>query len=261
MNQVDRWQIDDITVRGVPTPDRDGRIREGFYLAQGGLTGWSGGVSMLAEDVPRTTGDGLHPTTARYGSRVTAWTVHTLAYSRAVRAELDDLLRGIGGGRRRFLVTGEQGGMIRSTYARCGETPDPTPGRGRHAGGVVVSTSTFQLVHADPFLYGPEQSDGPATSISLAQRGAVEAWPILTVKGTGSAYTVTGGGATFTIATPLPAGQVDRIDAASRSVTRNGIPLMTGFSGWVAPVPRRGTPVTFTVSAGTIAGTIRPRYL
>lgn len=258
---VHRWQIDGLTVRGVPTPDRDGRIRSGFFLARDGLTGWGGGLSMLAEDIPRTSGDGTFPTPARYGARVTAWRVHTLAHSKRERAELDELLTGLGGGRERFTVIGEQDGIIRSTLARCGEIPAPVKERRRRAGGIWVSTSDFQLVHADPFLYGPEQSAGPGTSIVLDQRGAVEAWPVLEVAGTGAPYTVTGGGAAFIMTTPLPVGQVDRIDAATRSVVRGGAQLMTGFSGWVAPVPRGGHPATYTVTAGAITGTVRSRHI
>lgn len=254
------FNLDEVEVRGVPVPDLLGRIRSGFYLAKDGLTGLRGGVSMLANDVQRTSGDGVFPTPARYGARVTNWKVHTVARSREERAELDSMLTGIGGARRRFLVTAQMDGLNLDTLARCGEVPDPLPEQ-RPRRGRWVSTSEFSLVHDDPILYGTSTTERGGASITLEQRiGAIDAWPELEVIGTGQGYVVTGGGATFSVTTPLPSGQVDRIDAATRSIIRNGSPLFSGFSGWVAPVPRRGT-TTYTVSRGNLTGTVRPTYL
>lgn len=257
---VHLFKVDGITIRGVPTPGPDGRVPSGFYFHVDGVKGFRGGVTVRAHATARTVGDGDFPAPARYSARVSTWKVWTFAHSLQERAELDSLLAGLGGGRAEFTVTAQMDGETLTTLARCGDTPEPVKERLRRPGGVWMSLSEFSLVHADPILYGPEIIAGPGSSIELVHRGAVDAWPVLRVTGTGAGYTVTGGGATFTMATPLPNGHVDVIDSASRTVIRQGSPLASGFTGWVAPVPRRGAR-TYLVSAGQLRGSVRPTYI
>ncbi|MDR2294681.1 MAG: hypothetical protein LBE05_05705 [Microbacterium sp.] len=255
-SNIDRYVIDGVTFRG--RPSEYGPLPAGAFLLPDGVKRWRGGVTVRAEDVPRISADGSFATPGSLSARTSEWKALVLAHNDNELGEWEDIITGIGVGRL-FPATGQALGRVLSSTARAAETPTFDRRRGR-VGGMVAAETAFQLVHPDPFLYAEEITAGPAASVPIEARGVAESWPTLTVRNAGGAYTVTGGGATFTMTTPLPGGAVDVIESASMTVRRNGVLVESGFSGWVAPIPKRGL-VSYTASAGTVEVLTRPRLL
>ena len=254
---TDRYVIDGVHFRGRPT---QWPPLAGAYLTEGdGVIGWRGGISVRAEDVPRTSADGSFSTPARLSARTSQWKAVVLAKDDNELGEWEDIITGIAVNRS-FLTTGQALGRLLSSMTRAAETPTFRR-RSKRWSGMAVADVEFQLVHPDPFLYGELINFAAASSLTLKVPGAAPSWSTLTVRGTGAAYTITGGGCTFQMSTPLPTGQVDVIETASMTVRRNGVALRSGFAGTVAPAPRRKKPITYVVSAGTLAAAVRPRFL
>lgn len=254
---VDRYVIDGVTIWGRPT---QWPPPAGLYLVENdGVVGWRGGVTVRAEDVPRTSADGSFSTPARLAARTSQWKAVALASDDTELGEWEDIVTGIAVNRF-FPSTGQALGRTLSTRTRAAETPTFLRRKGRW-GGMAVAGTEFQLIHPDPFLYGQQLDFPAATSLTLEVPGAAPAWPTITVRGTGAAYTITGGGATFTMSTPLPTGQLDVIETASMTVRRNGVTLRTGFAGTIAPAPRKRQPITYVSSAGALSATVQPRFL
>ena len=104
---------------------------------------------------------------------------------------------------------------------------------------------------------------GHTSSISVAHDGNFPATPVLTIAGTSSGgYTVTGPGSQLiTVTTALASGHPHTIDLATGALYKDGARVLGGISvyqPWTVPV---GSSVTVSVSAGTVASSVKDTWI
>jgi hypothetical protein len=224
----------------------------------GGLKGWFDGVDSRHESIPRPASHGDFDVPTYLGGRIIILSglvraSSASAYETAL-AGLSGLLAD--GSSATFTVT-QAAGTLTATVRR-NSAPDV-----QHVVYGALARYQLQLWAPDPRRYGATHTVSASSSISVAHDGNFPATPVLTIAGTSSGgYTVTGPGSQLiTVTTALASGHPHTIDLATGALYKDGARVLGGISvyqPWTVPV---GSSVTVSVSAGTVASSVKDTWI
>lgn len=123
-----------------------------------------------------------------------------------------------------------------------------------------VTSSDYGVVVPAPVpspLTSTVVASSPTDPLSLTNAGNANAYPIFTITGPGTTFTVSNSttGHSMTISTTLAAGQTISIDPWNKTVTKDGSNILSTFSGaWIYLQPGINT-LAFSVTSGSDVNT------
>jgi len=107
-------------------------------------------------------------------------------------------------------------------------------------------------------LLGTSASSSPTDPLITANNGSANAYPIFTLRGPGTGFTVTNSttGQSFTISNTLVAGDVVEIDTWKQTMKLNGADVgLATFSGSFIYLPYGNSTITLSVDSGDTSAT------
>lgn len=181
----------------------------------------AGGVGVRRNAIPRPTGDGDFPTRGYRTGRQVSWAglVNTSSPDDQQHALLRLRSWGADGELARLMFDTPIATLWADFYLV--ESPDVEI--------LVFGQTARYMVRAYapyPALYGTTKTY--STAEQLHHYGNRKAWPLVTVTGAGTGYSLTSQGRTFQVTTALPAGATDVVDMSTGGVKRNGATLIGG---------------------------------
>lgn len=232
----------------------------GFTISPDGWTGWEDSVEVRGDSVARPQGDGDYDTPTTLGTRIVSISGTCWAESEEKTAHLGSRLKGL-------LAGGASGVMTVDHYG------SKLWARGKLAPGVKtlfqargydprIADFQIQLKFTDPYRYGETTTfaaeAGTPLVVKAFHRGNYFAYPILTITGSMPSYSVSSGGKTYQVLTPVTSGHPHQIFMDTGLLVIDGSPrynLPGSRQTWRIPA---GTEVTQTLApaGGTGAMTV-----
>lgn len=249
---------EDLTVR--PTPAFEQGDARGFYLGEGGFTGWDDGVTMRSETAPRPQAHGDFDSRGWLAGRMvnlSGWCIGESPYD---LLKFRDQLMGHGAWGDTFRVDVTRDGKTLFGTARLAAATAPTF---VDVGNGLRASWSVSWWFPDPRKYGEEFTGGPGSSVTVVHRGNFRAEAKIRVTGNApGGYTITGpAGRDVVITRALAPGDEHLFDMASMSLYVNGIRVLGGVGRaerWAMPTGAS----TITVTGGlSMTVTARHTYI
>lgn len=242
-----------ITLDGFPLT---GPHRDGEWKRLGSMPGWWDRPEPKSRGRSRAFGDGSFETPIEYDNRLITINGRVTSRNHDYLHQAAGIIPALGfRGGVKLLVRGHGPTQWATVYPRGSATCE-------------FETDTYlrfqiPLEAIDPFKYGEIYSVASSGgSAALYHRGTVPAWPVVTASGAAvGGYTLTFGGRTVVVTTPLVSGTPHTVDyrtgilRVGGSVNRGGLST-AGFR----PV-QPGLPQTMSISAGSFVAAFADTYI